>query len=312
MSEPTKAESDRARVERAVRVIDANLHRPLTLAEVARVAHLSEFHFHRIFAAITGEPLGRFVTRRRLELAAMRLAYEPARSVGEIGLSVGYSSISNFSKAFAAHFGCAPSAVRKPGGALPAALRGLTKGRALDPAALYTLPADVDPRERRARHDALARRMRFEDSDAIDLACLASPEGYDLAALERTWGELIERARQLGICGEEVDAFGLGHDSPFITAPERCRYHACVPCPAHVRLPPPLFRGRIPAGRYAIFHHAGEVAGIEETYRAIYSVWLPTTSLAPDDFVAIDHYVNDWPVDGRVDMEIWIKVRARE
>ena len=103
----------RPRVERALRFIGENLDRPLSVAEVARAAHLSEFHFHRIFAAVMGEPIGRLITRRRLELAALRLAYETERSVTDIALSVGFSSTSNFSKAFSAHFGCAPSRLRQ-------------------------------------------------------------------------------------------------------------------------------------------------------------------------------------------------------
>ena len=83
------------------------------------MAHRSEFHFHRIFTAIVGEPIGRFISRRRLETAALRLAYQPERSVGDIALACGYSSISNFSKAFSAFFGCSPSQVRRPREALP-------------------------------------------------------------------------------------------------------------------------------------------------------------------------------------------------
>ncbi|AKF11083.1 AraC family transcriptional regulator [Sandaracinus amylolyticus] len=304
----------RPRVERAIRFIGENLDRPITLAEVAKVAHLSEYHFHRIFAAITGEPIGRFVTRRRLELAALRLAYEPSRSVTEIALAVGYSSTSNFSKAFSAHFGCAPSRVRHPDPDLPPALGKLTRtyGARFDPAALYVLPPDADEATRRREHDALAKSVRWVDFAGLDVACLASAEGYDLPALERTWDELIARGRALGVCDDAVDAYGMAFDSPRVTAPELCRYHACVPCPADVALPAPLFRGRIPAGRYAVFRYAGDVTAVEETYRRIYSVWLPRSGVVADDFVAVDHYVNDGPVAGSVDFEIWIKVRARE
>src|SRR5689334_5629349 len=121
----------RPRIERAVRYIAEHLAEPLTTAEVARVANTSEFHFHRIFAAAVGEPPGRFVTRLRLERAALRLAYEPELSVTEIALSSGYSSISNFTKAFSSWFGFPPSRVREPGAPLPSAV--------LDPAALYAL-----------------------------------------------------------------------------------------------------------------------------------------------------------------------------
>jgi AraC family transcriptional regulator len=140
---------------------------------------------------------------------------------------------------------------------------------------------------------------------------LASPQGYAFETLYATWAELIERARQLGISEGPVDAFGIAHDSPQLTAPEFCRYHACVPCPRDGELPAPLFRARIPEGRYAVFAYSGDVAAVEAAYHAIYAHWFPQASVVPDDFTAVDHYVNDWPVDGRVAFEIWIKVRAR-
>jgi hypothetical protein len=38
-----------------------------------------------------------------------------------------------------------------------------------------------------------------------------------------------------------------------------------------------------------VFHDAGPAADVEPTCRAIDSVWLPQSSVAPDEFVAVDH-----------------------
>jgi AraC-like DNA-binding protein len=45
-----------------------------------------------VFHATLGESIGRFITRRRLELAALRLAYEPDATITAIALDCGYSS----------------------------------------------------------------------------------------------------------------------------------------------------------------------------------------------------------------------------
>ncbi|MDC0681726.1 AraC family transcriptional regulator [Sorangium atrum] len=303
----------RPEIERALRFIAANLERPITVADVARAARLSEFHFHRVFHAAVGEPIGRFITRRRLEQSALRLAYEPDRSITDVALSSGYSSASNFSKAFAAHFGCSPSQVRSPERGLPVAIGKLTSlyGKDFRPEELYTLPPERGVDERRREAAAWSARVRFETTSGLDFACLASPGGYDLSALERLWSDLIAAARQLGLCENAVDAWGVPHDSPQITAPELCRYHACVPCPKAIPLPPPLFRGRMSEGRYAVFRYAGEVSGIPEVYRSIYSCWFRESSLAPDDFTSHERYVTDAPEGGRVDLELWFKVRPR-
>ncbi len=285
----------------------------MPVVEVARAAALSEFHFHRVFAAVMGEPAGAFITRKRLETAALMLAYHPFRSVTDVALSVGYSSTANFSKAFSAFFGQSPSAVRDPGKAKSSKIGKLTSkyGKDFSPAALYSLPDAPSDEERERRLSAVTEGLRFEDRPAMRVACLASPNGYDTRAVMRTWETLIPLARQLGLCGDAVDAYGIAHDSPTLTAPERCRYHACVPIPEGRQIAPPLFPSAIPEGRYAVFRYEGEVAGVEGFYRDIYSVWFPSSSLAPDEFRAVDHYIHDAPQGGRVIMEILIKVRPR-
>lgn len=304
----------RQRMLRAAAYIVENLHRPISVAEVAKSVALSEFHFHRLFSALMDETVGEFALRRRMELSALRLAYRPDCSITEIALDSGYSSSANFAKAFSLYFGCRPSDVRKPLHAQNSKLGKLTSryGKDFSPAELYALPGPAPEAERERRRREVERELRFEVQQEKPLACLRSPSGYDYKALSDTWAELIGRARQLGICGDEVDAFGMSHDSPQITAPELCRYDACVPYDGRIALPAPLFRAVIPAGRYAIFRYAGEVLGVEARVRDIFSLWFPHSSVFPDEqFTSIDHYVNDEPKDGFVDMEIWFRVRPR-
>ena len=57
------------RVNRVVDYIEAHLSDELPLEKLAAVAAFSPFHFHRVFAAITGETLSDFIRRIRLERA---------------------------------------------------------------------------------------------------------------------------------------------------------------------------------------------------------------------------------------------------
>ena len=105
------------RVHRARDFIHASLDAPLSLAQLARVAAMSTYHFHRAFRAIVGETPGRYVTERRL-LAARRLLATTGRSVTDVCLDVGFSSHSHMTAAFREAFGAPPSAwrgrLRKP------------------------------------------------------------------------------------------------------------------------------------------------------------------------------------------------------
>ncbi len=54
------------------------------MSTLARVANFSMYHFHRMFTAMTGESLNRFIQRLRVEKAATLLVNSPKMSVTEI------------------------------------------------------------------------------------------------------------------------------------------------------------------------------------------------------------------------------------
>ena len=75
-----------------LRHIDQHLDQPLDLTTLAQVAHFSPFHFHRLFAAWMGETLGDYLRRRRVEMAAMRIAAQPRLPLLPLALAVGFGS----------------------------------------------------------------------------------------------------------------------------------------------------------------------------------------------------------------------------
>ncbi|GAB4062912.1 AraC family transcriptional regulator [Uliginosibacterium sediminicola] len=89
--------------------IDQQLDSALKLGDLADIAHLSRFHFERVFAHYAGEsPLTR-VRRLRLLRARQRIEQGEVSSLLELALDSGYNSPEAFSRAFRAQFGCAPS-----------------------------------------------------------------------------------------------------------------------------------------------------------------------------------------------------------
>jgi len=76
------------------------------LADAARQACLSEFHFHRLFRSTFGQTPHDFLTGLRLDRARQLLASE--RSVTEVCFEVGYESLGTFSSKFRARFGRSP------------------------------------------------------------------------------------------------------------------------------------------------------------------------------------------------------------
>lgn len=100
------------RIRPVLRYLEANFDQPLNLEEVALQAHLSPYHFHRIFKAVVGETLGDFMRRLKMEKSASVLFYHK-RSITEVALDFGFSSSQAFAKAFKQHFGLTASQVRE-------------------------------------------------------------------------------------------------------------------------------------------------------------------------------------------------------
>ena len=84
---------------------------PLDVPSVAAVAHVSEAHFIRTFRTVFGETPHRYLQRRRVE-RSMFLLRETDRSVTDICLDVGFTSLGTFSRMFREIVGEAPSRYR--------------------------------------------------------------------------------------------------------------------------------------------------------------------------------------------------------
>ena len=95
----------------AVDFIEANLHKDLTVANIAEHVTMSESHFSHVFRKTVGLSPHRYVRDRRIE-RAKALLRESNMSLSEIAHRVGCSSASNFSVLFHSAAGTTPSTYR--------------------------------------------------------------------------------------------------------------------------------------------------------------------------------------------------------
>ena len=100
------------RLCRASDLLRAADDRPLSIREVAAAAGMSPFHFIRRFRAVFGETPHQFRIRARLE-RAKRLLASSDRSVTDVCMEVGFTSLGSFSDQFARRVGMAPSVYRR-------------------------------------------------------------------------------------------------------------------------------------------------------------------------------------------------------
>jgi AraC-like DNA-binding protein len=104
-------EESNRRMLRARDAMDRDYAEPLDIPALAKVAIVSEAHFIRVFKATFGETPHRYLQRRRVE-RAMFLLRETDRSVSEICLDVGFTSLGTFTSTFTRIVGEPPTTYR--------------------------------------------------------------------------------------------------------------------------------------------------------------------------------------------------------
>lgn len=106
------SEDQNRRMLRARDAMDRDFDKPLDIAALARIAYVSEAHFIRTFKETFGETPHRYLQRRRIERAMWDLRAS-GKSITEIALAVGFTSLGTFSRTFRDIVGAPPSDYRR-------------------------------------------------------------------------------------------------------------------------------------------------------------------------------------------------------
>ena len=99
--------NDRAVIQQSLDYIEENLKTEISAAELAQAAHISLFHYYRVFQAATGMPVMQYILRRRL-LHGIYAIHQGSKKT-DAALSFGFDTYAGFYKAFCREFGCSPS-----------------------------------------------------------------------------------------------------------------------------------------------------------------------------------------------------------
>ena len=98
---------NRAMIQRSLDYIEENLQADITAEELAQMAHLSLFHYYRLFRQATGLPVMQYILRRRLLHGVY--AMKQGSTKIDAALRFGFDTYPGFYKAFCREFGSTPS-----------------------------------------------------------------------------------------------------------------------------------------------------------------------------------------------------------
>jgi len=111
---PTVGAKHAEAVTRAVRFCRENLSRTIGVADLAREAGLSRWHFSRLFRAARGNGVGKFIEQERMRAAA-RLLQTTDEPVSGVAKRCGYAEAAYFCRVFRRTYGLSPGAFRRSG-----------------------------------------------------------------------------------------------------------------------------------------------------------------------------------------------------
>ena len=107
---------DPERLGKVFDYVEASLHQPLQVSDLASVAGLSVSQFSRAFKKCTGQSPHQYLLHHRLQRAREMLARNRRSSIAEIAYECGFSSQSHMTDLFRAKLGVTPGNYRKVAG----------------------------------------------------------------------------------------------------------------------------------------------------------------------------------------------------
>jgi AraC family transcriptional regulator len=285
------------RIDRVIDYLRENLHRPVKLGELAHVACFSEFHFHRIFGAVSGETLNNFTKRLRLEKAARFLRYSD-RNLTDIALDCGFSSSATFSRAFRSGYDTSPSEFRKSG-----EIKKSKICKELFPEGEYGLPMSAE--EKRA-----AFPVRLIDVPERQVAYIRVTNAFELDRVLAALKTLIEWAKSQNIFSQGI-LFGMTVDDPHVTPKHLYRYEVCIASSLPFECMKGMSKLKMPAMRYAAIKVSGDIHKVATAWDYLYRDWLINSVHEPEHAPALEAFLDkesatDW---SHFELELCLPVR---
>jgi AraC family transcriptional regulator len=257
------------RIDRVIDYLRENLHRPVKLAELAAVACFSEFHFHRIFRAVSGETVNSFTNRLRLEKAARLLRYSQ-QSLTDIALECGFSAPATFSRAFRAGYDTSPSAFRKSAGEIK---NSKIRKELFDPQG-YLLPMS-------AAEKSAAFPVRLIDLPERRGAYIRITNTLEQSRMIDAFETMIKWAKSQHVFSQGT-LFGMSVDDPHVTPQHLYRYEVCFTSTRAFECREGMSKLKMPPMRYAATRVSGDIRQVATAWDYLIRGWLINSEYEPE------------------------------
>lgn len=247
-------------VQKGIEYIEANLDDEIFLRDVAKQAGISQWHFQRIFKALTNETLKTYIRSRRLSIAFEKLLTTDKKII-DISIAAGFESQESFTRAFKKAFDMTPNEARKVG----------NKN-------LFLNKVQFDAEYLRHININLSLTPEIVTQERMQLVGVKT-EFYSVDSeknnmadkLPLLWDEFVPRMEEIQ---HKVSGLAYGVIQQTKEKTDLLEYYAAVEVSDINDLPEGMVSVEIPTSTYAKFTHKGNVASINNTVNYVYSSWL--------------------------------------
>jgi AraC family transcriptional regulator len=253
------------RLGRVIAYIHDHLAEELRLEQLAEVAHLSPFHWHRVYHAMHGETIAVTVRRLRLQRACAYLANSDL-PVAQIARKCGYPTSQSFARAFRADYGVSPVQYREHGSHTV-----FRAGPSQPQAAGYTVEIREVPRVRLAGIDHKGSYM--EVGKAFETA--------------------YTRLAAQGLAQAGMRWLAVYYDDPFAVPEAQLWSRAGLSLPPGALAQPPLVPFELGGELCAVLRHQGPYATMRAAYQWLYGQWLVQSGREPANLPVFEEYLNN-------------------
>ena len=271
------------RLNRTIDYIHRHFAENLNLAQIARIACLSKYHFQRLFKANVGETPNDFIRRIRLEKALHKLVLEEHRSITDIAFDCGFSSSQNFAKAFKAHFGAPPTVIRKN--------FGWKVGRE------FAVKNSSDIRHLTTRRfDAPSVSFDNRHLHQERVAYIRHIGPYDAQVIAATAFRLFENLQKYHLVTADSRLTVAVWNNPHVTPGEKCISDICIKIPEWVKSTEAVHIQSLPGGRFAVSRCELEPGDFPIAWGRLIQGELVRSRYRPDGRPIYIHYRGGGPV----------------
>lgn len=267
------------RVEEILEYIENNIENSdLSLNKLASLVGFSPYHFHRIFHAVTGESLHKYILECKLNRCAGKLLYEDC-DITKIALDYGFATSSSFSKSFKQQFKCTPSQYKKiKDRSYPAAFANISFQK-------FLYNSDIEK---------YFSKVKLPNIKAVCLGVTGLSENWENLEIEKAYKQIFAWLSENRKYTKNTKICGITLDSPEVRPLSSCRYYACATVEDYVQDDQLSFRSFETEGTYICCRIERSIKNFASSFFQymdyLYGFYMVSHNVSPDSRPFVEFY----------------------